>query len=81
MSNGAIVETVQSSSYGIPVVLGTAFGFHSRMISVAVGGDLTVVWSETGTATTITVPAGVFPIRCTTINASGTTATGLAAYK
>lgn len=58
---------------------GADIAVETRWISVAVGGAL-VVDKLDGTSVTLTLPAGIFPIRAQRVRATGTTATGLVGY-
>ena len=51
---------------------------NTRKICLAVGGDVKVHKLD-GSAVTLTLPAGVIPIRVRRIWATGTTATGITA--
>ena len=54
----------------------TDLAVNVRAIVIAVAGDIKVTRVD-GTAVTLTVPAGLLPIRATRVWATGTTATGL----
>ena len=51
----------------------------TRMVTLAVGGTLKATRRD-GTAVTVTLPAGAFPMMATRIWATGTTATGITAF-
>lgn len=57
---------------------GTDLTAVTRALIVSVGGTLKVSLRD-GSAVTVTVPAGVLPIRVARVWATGTTATGITA--
>lgn len=48
----------------------------TRALVIAVGGDVALI-TKSGQSRTVTVPAGVLPVRATRVLATGTTATGI----
>lgn len=58
----------------------TGLGFTSGAISLGVAGTITVDMAGGEPAQLLTLPAGLFNISVTKIYATGTTATGIAAY-
>lgn len=57
----------------------TTLAVATRWVSIAVAGALAVV-KEDGTSVTLTLPAGIFPLRVVQVKATGTTATGIVGY-
>lgn len=64
--------------YPVTPADGADLAVSTRAICLAVGGDVKV-HKLNGTPVTLTLPAGVIPIRVRRIWATGTTATGITA--
>lgn len=58
---------------------GVDLAMTTRWVAVAVGGTLTVR-TRNGQAQTLTLPAGIFPMAVTQVQATGTTATGITGF-
>lgn len=57
---------------------GSDLGYVTRAIIVETAGNVAMVTAG-GNSVTLTLPAGVFPLRVTRILSTGTTATGISA--
>jgi len=60
----------------IPVTLDAAFGtgIVAKSLWIGTAGDITIVTEAGETRGPITVPAGLFPVRCTQVNTTATSA-------
>lgn len=78
------VRDLFSTSYGKTITPHdtTNIGFTTRMVHVAVAGDVSVVWADGGTTEVLTgITAGNHPWRITRVNLTGTSATGITAFR
>lgn len=78
------VAELFSSSYGKTITPhdSTNIGFTTRMVHVAVAGNVSVVWADGGTTEVLTgITAGNHPWRITRVNNTSTTATGITAFR
>lgn len=53
------------------------FGFPARALYIGVSGDVVAVLLDGSALTFKSVPIGILPVRCSRVNATGTTATNI----